>query len=134
LETLIEGNIGGVSVEVNAEQPFMSTVRLNSERLRTMECMKAFNYHKVISSRKLQIPHYRAKLIVRALFDTLYEDFEGVLLSDIQKTQVAKFPGKNDPQRLRIICDVLAGLTDREAVKLFNHLNSGNDMSVFDYM
>jgi len=99
-----------------------------------MECMKAFNYHKVISSRKLQIPHYRAKLIVKTLFDALCDHPEGVLLSDIERAQLGKFRKKYDPRRKRLICDVIAGLTDREAVKLFNHLNSGNDMSVFDYV
>jgi len=64
----------------------------------------------------------------------LAQDLNGVLLSDVERAQVAKFGDQDDPRRLRLICDVIAGMTDREAVKLFNHLNSGNDMSVFDYV
>jgi dGTPase len=133
LETLIEGNIEEIEVELNADQPFMSVLKPHPERLRTMECMKAFNYHKVISSRKLQIPHYRAKLIIKSLFEALCKDPDGVLLSDVERAQLAKFD-EDDPRRLRLICDVIAGMTDREAVKLFNHLNSGNDLSVFAYV
>lgn len=134
LETLIEGNIEGLDIELNEDQPFMSVLKPHPERLRTMECMKAFNYHKVISSRKLQIPHYRAKLIVKSLFEALCENPNGVLLSDVERAHLAKFEDEEDPRRLRVICDVIAGMTDREAVNLFNHLNSGNDMSVFAYV
>jgi dGTPase len=134
LETLIEGNIESVRADLDAQRPFMSVLRPQPDRLLTMECMKAFNYHKVIASRKLQIPHFRAKHIVKTLFDALCDDISGVLLSDIERAQLAKYKKRDDRRRMRIICDVIAGFTDREAVKLFNRLNSGNDMSVFDYV
>lgn len=132
LETLIEGNISAISVELEPEKPFMSRLVVNPERLITIECMKAFNFHKVISSRKLQIPHYRGKHVVGELFDVFAEDTEGRLLPDLARIQLARCEG-NVLKRMRLVSDLIASLTDGEAMRLFNQLNSGNDSSVFEY-
>jgi dGTPase len=130
LETLIEGNIGGISIQVNRDQPFLSKLTIDFDRLLTIECMKAFNFHTVIASRKLQIPHHRGKHIVKGLFQVLEQDNEGALLSEVQRIRLHNC---GPDERMRLIADVIASLTDIEAVRLFHRLNGGAAGSVFDY-
>lgn len=131
LETLIEGNIGAISAKLNANKPFLSTLHVKIPNLLKIECMKAFNFYKVIASRKLQIPHHRSKRIIAYLFDALADDTKGALMSELEREQLSNC--KNKPQRMRLVCDIIAGRTDMEATHLFNRLNSGVNGSVFDY-
>lgn len=132
LETLIEGNIDAITVELDPEMPFLSKLKVDPERLITIECMKAFNFHKVVASRKLQIPRYRGKHVISGLFDIFAEDEQGLLMSDQARIRLAKCEG-NHEKRMRLISDIIAGMTDGEAGRLFNQLNGGRDSSVFDY-
>lgn len=132
LETLIEGSIDAIDVDLDKDKPFMSELKVRPWFLLTIECMKAFNFHKVISSRKLQIPHYRGKHIVEGLFEALKKDKEGLLLSELERIQLAGCGG-DEFKRARLISDIIAGLTDMEAIRLFNRLNGGGNTSVFEY-
>lgn len=131
LETLIEENVRGVTAELNPDQPFLSTIVIDRDRLMRIECMKAFNFHKVIASHKLQIPHHRSAKIISSLFDALKRDREGRLLTDVERMQLGQC--QSDKQRMRLICDIIASRTDSEAIHLFNRLNGFGNGSVFDY-
>lgn|GEM_PF-112365 len=133
LETLIESNVNGISVEIDREKPFMSRLSVSRPCLLRIECMKAFNFYKVISSRKLQIPHHRSAQVVGSLFDILEDDKEGRLLSDVER-DVLKQCGRDKHRRMRLICDIIASRTDSEAIRLFNRLSGhGNGSVFFDY-
>jgi dGTPase len=132
LETLIEANIAKITVNLNAKSPFLSKLIVPPARLRTIECMKAFNFHKVIGSRKLQIPHHRSTRIIESLFDALRHDKEGKLLSDVERMRLEKCMG-DENRRMRLICDIIASRTDCEAIQLFNRLNGIGNGSVFEY-
>lgn len=130
LETLIEGHINAIDVEVNEARPFLSRLTINPDRLITLECMKSFTYRKVITSQKLQIPHYRGKHVVKFLFATLKENRR--LLPAGIRSQYDDHPGDPDGQA-RIVCDYIASLTDHEAMRLYHRLDGGRNTSVFDY-
>lgn len=130
LETLIEGHINAIDVEVDEARPFLSRLTINPDRLITLECMKSFTYHKVITSQKLQIPHYRGKQVVKFLFATLREN-RRLLPAGIRRQYDLH---RTDPDgQARIVCDYIASLTDHEAMRLYHRLNGGRNTSVFDY-
>lgn len=131
LETLIEENVAGIEVKLNRSQPFMSELSIDRKRLLRIECMKAFNFYNVISSRKLQIPHHRSAHVVGYLFDALAADKNGKLLSDFERMLLKQCPDKQS--RMRLVCDIIATRTDSEAMRLFNRLNGLANGSVFDY-
>lgn len=132
LETLIEESIGAIWVDLDEDKPFMSKLQIKKENWLTIECMKAFNFHMVISSRQLQIPHYRGKKIIEGLFEAFADDREGSLMSEVERIRLAAC--KDDEfKRMRLVSDTIAGLTDVEAIRLFNRLNGGGNMSVFEY-
>jgi dGTPase len=131
LETLIEMNIRGISIAVNEEQPFLSKLTVDPKHLLTIECMKAYNFHRVIASRRLQIPQHGGKEIIGFLFKALDKDTDGVLLSELHRLHLR--PGQHQTgSRKRLIADIISSLTDLEAVKLFQRLRSGG--SFFSYL
>lgn len=132
LETLIEANISKITVKPNKKALFLSKLVVGPARLRIIECMKAFNFHKVISSKKLQIPHHRSRKIIETLFDALRDDKDGKLLSDTERAQLQKCKD-DERRRMRLICDIIASRTDSEAIRLFNRLSGIGNGSVFDY-
>lgn len=122
LETLIQRNIDAVRVCLNKEQPFLSKIEINPDRLMLLECLKAFNFHKVITTKKIQTGQYRSEHILNYIFDALDKDIErGYLLTDEQKRYLRHT--ESEAERKRFVCDIIASLSDHEAVQLFNKLN-----------
>lgn len=133
LETLIQRNINAVTAELNVAKPFMSKIRIDYDRLIVIECLKAFNFHKVIATKKIQMAQYRSKKVLKSIFKALFEDRnKGYLLSDEQRRYLKCVAKKdNDPAIYRFICDIIANFTDHEALHLFNKLNGNGKF--FDY-
>jgi dGTPase len=132
LETLIQRNINAVSVDLDGEKPFMSKIRINYDRLMVIECLKAFNYHKVIATKKIQMAQYRSKKILESIFDALIKDKnKGYLLSDEQRRYLKYKDKEDEPAIHRFICDIIANFTDHEALQLFNKLNGNGKF--FEY-
>lgn len=135
LETVIEQNINSVSLDFNCEFPFLSVLKINKSRLVTIEALKAFNFHKVITSRRLQLQHHRSKKIVGGVFDALADDKQGLLLSEVQREQLATYhESQREGKRMRLIADVLSSLTDSEAIRLYDQLNSSRNGSLMSYI
>jgi len=132
LETLIEEHVRSITINLDADRPFLSELAIDPKRLLRIECMKAFNFYNVIYSRKLQIQHHRSAKIIESLFDALVEDKYGRLLTEVERMQLQQCED-DEYRRMRLICDIVASRTDSEAVRLFNRLNGFGDGSVFAY-
>jgi dGTPase len=98
LETLIESSISGIYVEFNRARPFLTRVMMKPERLLTLETLKAFNFQKVILSRKFQIPRHRGLHVVGGLFDILNSPEGRRLLSARSREEMSR-NGKSDVTR-----------------------------------
>ncbi len=133
LETLIQRNINAVSVSLDADKPFMSKIQINYDRLMLIECLKSFNFHRVITTKKIQMAQYRSKRILECIFEALVKDIEkGYLLSDEQRRYLKYKDKKDAPAINRFVCDIIASLTDHEALHLFNKLNGNGKF--FEYI
>jgi dGTPase len=138
LETLIQRNIDSIDVEVDEERPMLSRVVIQRERLIAIECMKAFNFHKVIRSKRLQYPNYRNTHVVEYLFQHFIGDSKLDLLTFEEKRYCigggCHPADPHDPKWKRFVCDKIASLTDREAIQIFNKLNPAGEQSFFGYL
>lgn len=137
LETIIQSNINAISVDVDEEYPMLSTLKVHKNRLITIECMKAFNFHKVIYSKQLQYPQHRNKEIIEYLFKVFHKVESHRLLSEDEKRywNHRNTDGEQtDKVWKRFICDKIASLTDKDAVQLFNKLNPAGEQSFFGYL
>jgi len=137
LETLIQRNINAITVSLNEDKPLLSKIHIDEDRLMVIECLKKFNFHKVIATKKIQMAQHRSGRILKCIFDALFEDIEkGYLLTDeqLQYLEYLKCKGEEDKDKSaekRFVCDIIANLSDHEAVRLFNKLNG--DGNFFEY-
>ncbi len=123
--------IKGVEVTVNESKPTFSKVSLKNDVLFKVEVLKHFAYEAIIMSPKLKVAEYRGKDIVTEIFQKLSaEESKGISLlpDDCQKlyNQAPTEHGKK-----RVICDFIAGMTDRYAIKFYERLTSSNAQSMF---
>ena len=117
---LVDEYVAGVVVEVNDQVPSLSRVELN-ERLRDrVEVIKNLTYELVVNSPNLKTVEYRGSRIVEDIFKALSGPDGDRLLPDDFRSQLEDRPAEQD----RIICDFIAGMTDRYALEFFGRLTS----------
>jgi dGTPase len=123
--------IRAVTVEVNDEAPAFSKVSIDEQTLRKIEVLKNFTYESLIMSPRLKISEYRGTDIVSEIFRALSnENTKGQMLlpNDFQAIY-NRFSTKSD--KARVICDFVAGMTDRYAVEFYGRLKSENPQTIF---
>jgi dGTPase len=121
--------IGSVELTRNDSYPPFSTVRLTRDALIQVEILKHLNFELVIRSPRLAVVEYRGKDIVRDIFTALCES-KGSLLPNDWKSRYRLARTVSDAAACRIICDFVAGMTDRYAVE-FHSAIAGEGASIF---
>lgn len=126
--SLVSTFINGVSLEIDEETPCLSKATMCEEIKLTVEALKHLNFEVTIMSPRLKLVEYRGYEIVKAIFEALTED-EGYLLLPQDVKQC--YQRLVEPaHRMRLICDFVAGMTDRYAIEFFGRLKQG-DQSIF---
>ena len=128
--SLIGRFINGVEIkEVNKKRPALTKIELKQEIREEVEVLKNFTYIRLISSNLLKIPAHRGYDIVKTIFDELQKPDGHLLLPDDYKHIYLKV--KSEIERKRIICDFIAGMTDRYVLEFYGRLKSENPQSIF---
>ena len=123
----------GVSLDLNAEIPAISKVFLNHDIGKRVEVLKNYTYEAVIMSPRLKVTEYRGYEIVCEIFKALTTSlgkFKGykLLPDDFQML----YEGFSDKAlKNRVVCDFIAGMTDRYAVEFYARLKSENPQTIF---
>jgi dGTPase len=111
--------------------PAMSYVELNPETRLTVDCMKHLAFYTLINSTKLKVVEYRGydvvKSIFKALSDTQKEGWR--LLPEDFRQMFNKANSKT--MKMRIICDFIAGMTDKYAIEFYSRISSTNKQTIF---
>jgi dGTPase len=95
-------------------------VDVDKETRFCIEVLKVFTFEAVISSPRLKITEYRGADIVSTIFSTLVKDGGDHLLPD--DFQALYRSAKNKGTKYRIVCDFVAGMTDRYAVEFYRRI------------
>ena len=97
-----------------------------------MEVMKNFVYYSVILAPNFQSTKHKGRKIVSEIFKALHADNNGYLLPHDFKTMLVhhKHNGKNQAEAKRVICDFVAGMTDRYAADFHKRLHYWDSPSV----
>jgi len=123
--------IKGVEVTVDDSNPAFSRVVLKDDVLFKVEVLKHFAYEAIIMSPKLKVAEYRGKDIVTEIFDKLSaEESKGISLLPDDCQELYNQASKKHEQK-RVICDFIAGMTDRYAIEFYERLTSSNAQSMF---
>jgi dGTPase len=126
---LISRFLAGVQAKANKEHPPLSKAFLNQTTALQVEVLKHFNYEATIMSSRLKVAEYRGYQIVKNIFENLSRLRGHLLLPDDFRELFGSF--KEVAEQKRVICDFVAGMTDRYAVEFYGRLNSEQHQSIF---
>lgn len=126
---VVQYALGNIELIYYAPRPSLSTIRLSEECFCLIEVMKNLTYEVVIRSPSLKLIEFRGKKIIHDIFNGLSNDVGMHLLpEDHQNIQGAL----NDPaQKKRVVCDFIAGMTDRYALEFYQRLFGALPASVY---
>lgn len=126
---LVSKFVSGVSIELNDAHPILSKIIVDKETKLLINILKHFSYVCLINSSRLKVVENRGYEIVKRMFERLVEsDGYKLLPEDFQSTF---FKVKTDEGKRRLICDFIAGMTDRYAVEFYGRLFSDNPQTIF---
>lgn len=128
--SLVHRFVSGVTVSVNRKNPALSKISLDKAIKLQVETLKHLNYEITIMSPRLKLVEYRGYEIVTEIFKALGEKEGYLLLPQDVRTCYLRLGSRSRAARMRLICDFVAGMTDRYAVEFFGRLKHG-DQSIF---
>jgi dGTPase len=127
------GRVGRLISEVefflNEKFPALSKVKLARSALIDVEVLKHLNYELVIRSSRMAVVEFRGKRLVQEIFAALRES-KGALLPDDWRQHYAKARSAGAGRVERVLCDFIAGMTDRYAVE-FHSAIAGEGATIF---
>jgi len=121
--------IAGVRLHPNESHPVLSSVKLEAKTWIRVEVLKRFCYRSLIMSSRLKVAEQRGQEIVAEIFERLTGDQGHNLLPDDFGDWYARL--KTEAERMRVICDFIAGMTDRYAVEFHSRLKSETPQTIF---
>ena len=86
-------------------------VNFSDEMQHQLSGLRAFLHENVYRHYKVNRARSQAKRIVRSLFDLFFEEPE-----TLPPVWRARYEGADDARRARVVCDYIAGMTDRYAI------------------
>lgn len=128
--SLVDRFIKGIEFTYNPSAPAFSNVIMSRPVWEQVEVLKHFNFEKLIMSPKLKLVEYRGHEIVHTIFKALDDPKGGeLLLPEDFKRLLSKARAKADKKR--VICDFIAGMTDRYALEFYSRLKSETPQTIF---
>ncbi len=125
----IERLLSGITVQYNSTYPVLSQVDFDEETKIIVNILKHFTYVSQIESSRLKVAENRGKDIVSGIFEKLCSpNGERLLPEDFQSIY---FKLKHIEDQKRLVCDFIAGMTDRYAIEFYGRLYSENPQSIF---
>jgi len=117
--------------EINKQVPALSRIRIEDKIQVYIEILKNIVYETQILAPRTRIAAYRSKEIINAIFKALdNEKEEGFMLLPEDFRVIYKSLDKPEDKR-RLICDFIAGMTDRYALEFYGRLTSENPETIF---
>lgn len=121
--------INGIKVDVDKGNPLFSKVYFDDETMLRVNILKHFSYVALINSSRLKVAENRGKEIVTKMFERLSASGgEALLAEDARELYNLS---SDTLWRKRVICDFIAGMTDRYAMEFYSRLFSENPQTIF---
>jgi dGTPase len=127
---LVNEGVEAVSVELNKEFPMLSIAKLSTVARTKVEVLKQYTYVTTIFSSRVSLPEFRGYEVVKGIFDALSSK-RGYLLMPADVRSAHNACNGDLYSQMRIVCDFVAGMTDRYAMEFYGRLHSENAQSLF---
>ena len=126
---LISKFVNGLSIVPNLEHPILSTIIVDEQIKKEINILKHFSFICLINSSRLKVAESRGYEIIKKIFSKLADpDGFKLLPEDFQQLY---HQSSTDEGKRRIICDFIAGMTDRYALEFYGRLFSENPQTIF---
>lgn len=122
---LVGSFMDAVEFTFNPKFPALSSVRLKPETRRQVEILKHLNYFLTIRSPRLAVVQYRGYDLVRKIFEALTTNAGRDLLP--HDVRALHDLCHTIHEQRRVVCDFIAGMTDRYAVEFYGRLYGGDN-------
>lgn len=129
ISSLIGIFIRGTNIDINKDHPSLSSVKIDEDVRIRIETLKHFTYHYQVMSPRLKVVEFRGREIVKKIFKTLSSDNGSMLLPSDFKETYHSF--RDDTERKRLVCDFIAGMTDRYALEYYARITTEQAQTIF---
>ena len=121
--------IRGVELVPNGSNPALSTVRMERDTFLKVEVLKNFTYQSMIMSPMLAVTRYRGKQIIKEIFEAIAAEDGHMLMPADCRALHAGLDNLSDKRR--VICDFIAGMTDRYAIEFYSRIKGTDPASIY---
>ncbi|MFC5507908.1 dGTP triphosphohydrolase [Bosea massiliensis] len=128
---LVHEAILAVEVEPDKEFPMLSKPRLSDDQRKKVEVLKWYTRLSTIYSSRVKLAEYRGFEVVKGIFEALAHKKNGALLMPLDVRTRYEAANDDEALRMRIVCDFVAGMTDRYALEFYGRLASDNPQSMW---
>lgn len=126
---MIKYYLDNIVFELEDKAPELSLVYIDGPARLILEYFKKYNYISQIESSRLKLVAFRGMDIVKRLYKILRQDGNYKLMPpDFRKTY-EDLTTQDDKRR--VICDFIAGMTDRYAIEFYGRLTSEDPATIF---
>ncbi len=125
--SLVNRFVAAVGVDFDAADPPRSRVRMGASERRQVAVLKHLTYVLLTASPRLKLVAHRGEAVVRTIFAALAGSGATLLPADLAD----RYAQADERGRRRVVCDFIAGMTDRYAVELYARLSSETFYSMF---
>jgi dGTPase len=126
---LVHEFITGVELTVHEECKALSSVKLPDALALRKEVLKQYTFAAAIYAPRVKIGEYRGFDLVSDIFEALMSDKGDLLMPQDVRELVDKAGSRK--KKARVVCDFVAGMTDRYAMEFWARLNSDTAESMF---
>ena len=128
---LINNAINSVDILDSTDRSILTIVGFNNNLVKgRVDVLKEFTMQYLINSPTFCAIAERQKYIINTVFDTLLQP-EGYKLMPSDYRSMWLSIGDDDNRKKRLICDYIAGMTDRYLIEFCNRIKSTEGVSVF---
>jgi dGTPase len=125
---LVNRFMQAVDAKVDHRRLPLSQIVMRDEERTEVSVLKHLTYVLLIRSNRMRLVAHRAGQMIREIFGALTEpDGETLLPPDVAE----RFRQAPSHQKKRVVCDYIAGMTDRYAVEFYARLTSETFYSMF---
>jgi dGTPase len=117
----------GVEIIPHDSFPQLHRARLDLDTFKTVEVLKNITYEAIIMSPRVKLVEYRGKDIINKIFKAI-DDSKGYLL--LPDDYQGLYAASGGAARRRVICDFIAGMTDRYAWEFYNRLYGASNVTI----
>jgi dGTPase len=126
---LVHEFITGADLNYDSSMPQLSTVYLPQELHMKVEVLKQYTFESAIHTAAVKMGEFRGFDLIEDIFQALIGDKGDLLMPPDVRGRFAA--AEDDGSKARIVCDFIAGMTDRYAMEFWARLNSDGGESMF---